>query len=175
MSDMYTVTPMPVIINMSKRMSRLPICAISCAITPRNSAGDSFLIMPCVNAMDASRGVRPVAKAFSDSSGIMYTRGVGRPAAKAVFSTARKISRFCLSVGDISYAPAVCNIMLSPNAHDITIQIAHIIRVGTATEIVVFIAFGIGVTAHVNKKTKPIKMHGNITTSNAVVILLWRI
>ncbi len=137
MSAIKTVTPMPVITSMSRRMSRLPMCAISCAMTPDNSDLSNLLIMPRVNATDASCGVRPVANAFSPLSSIIYTRGVGRPAASATFSTLRKISRYSGSLGDISWACVAFSIIESPNAHDISIQTAHIIIVGMATAAVV--------------------------------------
>ena len=71
MSAIKTVTPTPVMTSMSSRMSRLPMCAISWAITPDNSVLSNFLIMPRVRATDASRGVRPVAKAFKALSSII--------------------------------------------------------------------------------------------------------
>ena len=171
MSAINTVTPTPVINSMSNRISRLAMCAISCAITPRNSAGDNFLIMPRVKATDASFGVRPVANAFNDSSSMIYTRGVGIPAAKAVFSTKRNISRFCGSWLFISWAFATFKIIESPNDHEIIIQIAHIPSVGIATVVVVCMASLSGATNQVNKNTNPINIHGNNVTSNAVFML----
>ena len=172
MSAINVVIPMPVINNISKRMSRLPMCAISCAITPRNSAGVRLFIIPRVNATDASRGVRPVANAFIELSLIIYMRGVGKPAAKAVFSTKWKILRYCLSVSEISCAPAMFNIIVSPKAHDISIQIAHMANVGIATDMVVFIASSIGATNQVNRNINAAKMHGNNATKNMVFMLL---
>ncbi len=137
MSAIKTVTPMPVMTNISRRMSRLPMCAISWAITPDSSVLSSLLIMPRVRATDASRGVRPVANAFRALSSIIYTRGVGRPAASATFSTLRKISRYSGSLDDISWACAAFSIIESPKAHDISIQIMHIVIVGIATAAVV--------------------------------------
>lgn len=174
-SAINTVTPTPVINSMSSLMSRLPICAISCAITPDSSLRSSFFIMPWVSATDASRGVRPVAKAFSELSSMIYTRGVGRPAARATFSTMRYISRCSLLSGDISCACAAPSIIESPNAHDINIHTKHTIIVGVATAIVVSMADSIGDTSHVNKNTRAMNINGNNNTSNAVLILLLRI
>ena len=170
-----TVTPTPVISIISSRMSRLPICAISWAITPSSSNLFSFLIIPRVSATDASRGVRPVANAFIESSSMIYTRGRGSPAAIATFSTLRKISRFSASVSKISCACAEFSIIESPNAHDISSHTAHAINVGIATRTAVSIAICAGATIHVNRNISAIKINGKQITSNMVFILLLRI
>ena len=145
MSEINTVTPTPVINSMSSLMSRLPMCAISCAITPSNSSLSRRFMMPRVRAIDASRGLRPVANAFNESSSMIYTRGVGRPAAKAMFSTLRNISRYSSVVSCISWAFDAPRIIASPNAQDISIHIAHAINVGIATDMVVEVAWAIDV------------------------------
>ena len=131
-------------------------------------------MIPRVNATDASRGVRPVANAFSESSFIIYTRGVGRPAANATFSTLRNISRCSALSGFISVAPTLFSIIASPNAHDINNHIAHAINVGIATDIVTSIACSSGVTIQVNKNINAIKISGNSATSIIVLMLLLR-
>ena len=40
-------------------------------------------MMPSVAATAACCGLRPVANAFGDASGMMYTFGIGRPACRA--------------------------------------------------------------------------------------------
>ena len=156
-------------------MSRFPICAHSWAITPSSSNLSNFLIMPRVRAIDASRGVRPVANAFDESSSMIYTCGVGKPAASAIFSTLWKTSRYCVSVSCISCAPTAANIIESPNAHDMPIHIKHPTSVGTATVTVVLIASFIGTTHQVNKNTSAININGNSATKMVVFILFWRI
>ena len=51
------------------RMSRLRICPISWASTPRSSSGDSTRKMPSVTATTPCSGLRPVAKALGASWG----------------------------------------------------------------------------------------------------------
>ena len=53
------------------RMSRFFTCASSCAITPSSSLSLSTCMMPCVAATAACDGLRPVAKALGDGSGMM--------------------------------------------------------------------------------------------------------
>ena len=62
------------------RMSRCLTCASSWAITPSSSSGPSARRMPSVAATAACCGLRPVANAFGELSGMMYTRGIGSPA-----------------------------------------------------------------------------------------------
>ena len=52
------------------RMSRLAICAISCASTPRTCSRGRWRSRPSVTATTAFFGPRPVAKAFGWSDGI---------------------------------------------------------------------------------------------------------
>ena len=53
------------------RMSRLRMCASSCASTPRSSSSESSLVIPRVTATAECFGLRPVAKALGWSWGIM--------------------------------------------------------------------------------------------------------
>ena len=52
------------------RMSRCLTCASSCAITPASSSRDNSRMIPSVAATAACCGLRPVAKAFGESSGM---------------------------------------------------------------------------------------------------------
>ena len=71
------------------RMSRFFTCASSCAMTPSSSCSLSTLRMPSVAATAACEGFRPVANAFGDGSGMMYTFGIGRFALAVSRSTIR--------------------------------------------------------------------------------------
>ena len=53
------------------RMSRLRTWASSWEITPRSSSSESSLVIPLVTATAECFGLRPVAKAFGWSLGIM--------------------------------------------------------------------------------------------------------
>ena len=56
---------------LAMRMSRFLMCAISWASTPSSSRAGSARWMPAVTAMAACLGLRPVAKAFGCSAGVM--------------------------------------------------------------------------------------------------------
>ncbi len=60
--------------------SRFATCESSCASTASISCGSSRRIRPSVTATAACFGLRPVAKAFGTSDGMIATRGFGRPA-----------------------------------------------------------------------------------------------
>ena len=53
------------------RMSRCFTCASSCAMTPSSSCSLSTCRIPSVAATAACGGLRPVANAFGDGSGMM--------------------------------------------------------------------------------------------------------
>ena len=53
------------------RMSRFRTWPSSCEMTPRSSSSESSLVIPEVTATAACLGLRPVAKAFGWSLGIM--------------------------------------------------------------------------------------------------------
>ncbi len=65
------------------RMSRFRTCASSCAMTPASSLRSRTRMMPSVAATAACCGLRPVAKALGDASGITYTLGIGSDARRA--------------------------------------------------------------------------------------------
>ena len=62
------------------RMSLFLICANSWAMTPFSSFSFRIFMMPSVTATTACSGFLPVAKAFGEFVGIMYTFGIGKPA-----------------------------------------------------------------------------------------------
>jgi hypothetical protein len=53
------------------RMSRFCTCESSCAMTPSSSLSESRRRMPSVAATAACCGLRPVANALGDESGMM--------------------------------------------------------------------------------------------------------
>src|SRR5439155_443379 len=61
------------------RMSRCSTWPSSCATTPSISLSDISFRIPTVKATEACAGLRPVAKALGDSSGISQSFGMGRP------------------------------------------------------------------------------------------------
>ena len=61
-------------------MSRLRMCASSCARTPSSSAGVAAERKPWLTAIAAPRGPRPAASARGWPSGNRKTRGFGSPA-----------------------------------------------------------------------------------------------
>ncbi len=65
------IAPATIAAMLAMRMSRLAMCAISCASTPSSSRGPSARWMPAVTAIAACLGLRPVAKAFGCSAGVM--------------------------------------------------------------------------------------------------------
>ena len=93
------------------RMSRLRTWLISCASTPRISRALQRLRIPVVQQTAAWAGLRPVAKAFGEGSSLMYTRGLGMPAAAASSATIWCSSGACW--GDTSTAWAARTAMLS--------------------------------------------------------------
>ena len=69
------------------RMSRFFTWPSSWARTASSSGRLRMRMMPSVTATTACSGLRPVAKAFGVSSGMMAMRGMGRPARWARFAT----------------------------------------------------------------------------------------
>src|SRR5581483_5083772 len=61
------------------RMSRCSTCPSSCATTPSISVSFINCRIPVVNATEACDGLRPVANAFGDCSGISHSLGMGTP------------------------------------------------------------------------------------------------
>ena len=91
--------------------SRLATWESSCARTPSTSWGSSRRQSPSVTATAACFGLRPVAKAFGMSVGMMATRGLGRSAIAQSRST---IAWSCgASSGPTTLAPAAASAILS--------------------------------------------------------------
>ncbi len=65
------MAPAMVAAMVEMRMSRFRTWPISWASTPFNSVGVSRRMMPSVAATAACSGLRPVAKALGESSGMM--------------------------------------------------------------------------------------------------------
>ena len=92
-----------------------------------------------------------------------------------MFSTLRNISRLDLSSGLISVASAIFNIIESPNAHYISIQIANSINIGPEIAVAVVRASVNGASndsVAVNSATND---SGNNANNNIVFILFVRI
>ena len=64
------IAPATIAAMLAMRMSRLAMCAISCARTPSSSRGPRACLMPAVTAMAACLGLRPVANALGCSAGV---------------------------------------------------------------------------------------------------------
>ena len=64
------IAPATIAAMLAMRMSRLAMCAISCARTPSSSRGPRARWMPAVTAMAACLGLRPVANALGCSAGV---------------------------------------------------------------------------------------------------------
>ena len=93
------------------RMSRCFTCASSCAITPSSSWSSNSRMMPSVAATAAWLGLRPVANAFGDASGITYTFGIGRFACVASL----RVVTDNLCSGPTSWARYIFRTILSEN------------------------------------------------------------
>ncbi len=91
--------------------SRLATCDSSWASTPSSSCGSSRRHSPCVTAMTACFGLRPVAKAFGTSVSTTATRGLGRLAIAQSRSTMACSSGACSGV--TIFAPEAASASLS--------------------------------------------------------------
>ena len=91
--------------------SRFATCESSCASTASTSCGSSLRHSPSVTATAACFGLRPVAKAFGTSLGMIAMRGFGRPAIAQRRSTIACSSG--ASCGETIFAPDAASASLS--------------------------------------------------------------
>ena len=93
------------------RMSLFLTWVSSCARTPVSSSSFRRRTAPRVTATDACAGFRPVAKAFGESFGMIYSFGMGIAVRAQRNSTMRYVSGACSLV--TGWARYILNAILS--------------------------------------------------------------
>ena len=68
---MAEIAPASIAAMLAMRMSRFLMCPISWASTPSSSRAGRACMIPCVTAIEACLGLRPVANALGCSAGVM--------------------------------------------------------------------------------------------------------
>ena len=81
-------------------MSRFSTCPSSWATTPSSSRSFIRRRIPTVNATEECEGLRPVAKALGDSSGISHNFGMGSPMRWQRFATSGCTRRYTSAFSD---------------------------------------------------------------------------